>query len=169
MLDLGIDLNLWPWIWLIIAVVFALIELTLIAGTFILAPFAISALIASLLGFYDAPVAAQWSTFVFGGSALFYVFYRWARRFVTDRDLPPGVGADRLVGMRGTASSAIPSQQMQTTGTVQVEGEIWRAVSATDDEVPEGALVEVLEVRGTRVVVQVVPAERPGPEQEVTP
>lgn len=118
MLDLGIDLNLWPWIWLIVAVVFALIELTLIAGTFVLAPFAISALVASLLGFYDVSVEFQWATFVFGGAGLFYVLYRWARRFVTDRDLPPGVGADRLVGMRGTATTVIPPQRLQHSGNV---------------------------------------------------
>lgn len=169
MLDLGIDLNAWPWIWLIVAVIFAILELTLIAGTFILAPFAISALFASLLGFYDVNVEIQWATFVFGGGALFYVFYRWARHFVSDRDLPPGVGADRLVGMQGTATSTVPPQRMQTTGSVRVEGEIWRAVSTGDDEVPEGALVEVVEVRGTRIVVQAVPADRPGSEQEVRP
>jgi membrane protein implicated in regulation of membrane protease activity len=168
-LELGIDLNLWPWIWLTVAVIFAILELTLIAGTFILAPFAISALFASLLGFYDVNVEIQWSVFVFGGAALFYVFYRWARRFVTDRDLPPGVGADRLVGMQGTAASNIPPQRLQTTGSVRVEGEIWRAVSTGDEEVAEGALVEVVEVRGTRIVVQAVPADRPGTEQEISP
>ena len=49
MLDLGIDLNLWPWIWLGIAVFFALIELTVLAGSFVLLPFAVSALAAAIL------------------------------------------------------------------------------------------------------------------------
>ena len=33
MLDLGIDTDVWPWIWLTVAVVFALIELTFLGGT----------------------------------------------------------------------------------------------------------------------------------------
>ncbi|MEM8903215.1 MAG: NfeD family protein [Actinomycetota bacterium] len=168
MLDLGIDLNEWPWIWLTLAVIFAILELTLIAGTFILAPFAIAALFAAILGFYDVAVEVQWAVFVFGGAALFYAFYRWARRFVTDRDLPPGVGADRLVGMMGTATSEIPDQRAQSTGTVQVEGEIWRGVTDADAAVPEGSLVEIIEVRGTRVVVRPAPTRRSDAEQEVT-
>ncbi len=168
MLDLGIDLNVWPWIWLTIAVIFAILELTLIAGTFILAPFAIAALFAAVLGFYDVAVEIQWGVFVFGGAGLFYVFYRWARRFVSDRDLPPGVGADRLVGMMGTATSEIPDQRAQNTGTVKVEGEIWRGVTDGDHAVPEGTLVQIVEVRGTRVVVRPAPAGLPGAEQEVS-
>ena len=76
MLDLGIDLNVWPWVWLFIAVVFALIELTILGGSFILLPFAISAFIASLLGFYDVAIEIQWAVFVFGGGVLFVGFYR---------------------------------------------------------------------------------------------
>ena len=168
MLDLGIDLNVWPWIWLTLAVIFAILELTLIAGTFILAPFAIAALFSAILGFYEVAVEIQWGVFVFGGAALFYVFYRWARRFVSDRDLPPGVGADRLVGMMGTATSDIPDQRAQITGTVRVEGEIWRGVTDGDDSVAEGTLVQVVEVRGTRVVVRAAPTDGSGTEQEVT-
>ena len=50
---------------------FALVELTALAGSFILLPFAVSAFLASLLGFYDAPVEIQWGVFVFGGGLLF--------------------------------------------------------------------------------------------------
>ncbi|MFT7327729.1 MAG: hypothetical protein ACI88S_002161, partial [Ilumatobacter sp.] len=31
-LDLGIDLNVWPWVWLFIGVTFVIIELTVLAG-----------------------------------------------------------------------------------------------------------------------------------------
>ena len=50
MLEFGIDLDVWPWIWLAVAVVFALIELTVIGGYFLLLPWAASAFAAALLG-----------------------------------------------------------------------------------------------------------------------
>ena len=61
MLDLGIDLNLWPWVWLGVGVFFAVIELTVLAGSFVLLPFAISAFAAALLGFYDVAIEIQWA------------------------------------------------------------------------------------------------------------
>jgi hypothetical protein len=37
-LDLGIDLDVWPWVWLVTAVVFALVELIFVGGSFIILP-----------------------------------------------------------------------------------------------------------------------------------
>ena len=158
-MDLGIDVNVWPWIWLVIAVVFALVELTLIAGSFIVLPFAVSALAASLLAFTDASVALQWLVFVVGGAVLFALLFRVANRFVADRDLPPGVGAERLVGMLATVREAIPESHSPDTGVVAVEGEVWRAVSE-DSGFSAGVVVEITGVRGTRVVVRAVEAPR---------
>ena len=75
-LDLGIDLDAWPWVWISVAVLFALIELTVLAGSFVLLPFAVSAFIAALAGFYDASVEVQWAIFFFGGAALWVAFWR---------------------------------------------------------------------------------------------
>ena len=50
MLDLGVDLNAWPWIWLFVAVAFTLTEVTVLGGSFVLLPFAVSAFVAALLG-----------------------------------------------------------------------------------------------------------------------
>ena len=66
MLDLGIDLNVWPWVWLFIAVLFSLIELTILGGSFVVLPFAVSAFAAALLGFYDVSIEVQWAVFVVG-------------------------------------------------------------------------------------------------------
>ncbi len=79
MLDLGIDLNLWPWVWLGIAVFFALIELTVLAGSFVLLPFAVSALGAALLGFYDVAIEIQWLMFLGGGAVIWILLYRYAK------------------------------------------------------------------------------------------
>ncbi len=158
MLDLGIDLTVWPWVWLFIAVLFALIELTILGGSFVLLPFAVSAFAASLLGFYDVAIEVQWGVFVVGGGVLFLGFYRWAKRFLHDNLMAPGVGADRLVGMIGVVTAAIMPDDIDRLGRVSVEGEVWGALASTDEALPEGARVRISAMQGTRVLVERVAA-----------
>lgn len=158
MLDLGIDLDVWPWVWLTLAIVFALIELIFVGGSFVLLPFAASAFVAAVLGFYDVPIEVQWVVFVAGGGLLFVALYRWARRFLDDHLLPPGVGADRLVGLTGIVTSEIVSGDVGRRGRVTVHGEVWGALTSDDRSVPLGAKVRVTAMQGTRVVVEPVPS-----------
>jgi len=166
-LDLGIDIDVWPWIWLTVAVVFALVELSFLGGTFILLPFAGSAFVAALLAFYDVAVEVQWAVFVFGGALAFAGLYRWARHHLHN-ELPPGVGADRLVGMTGLVTVEISPDDTDRRGRVFLDGEVWGALADTDRPLPAGIRVRVAEMRGTRVVVEPIagpigPVGPPGP------
>ncbi|MFN3258800.1 MAG: NfeD family protein [Ilumatobacter sp.] len=153
-LDLGIDLNVWPWIWIGIAVIFALIELTALAGSFVLLPFAVSAFAASLAGFYDAPVELQWAIFIVGGAGLWMLFWRYAKRFANDNAMPEGVGADRLVGMTAIVTATIDRNDINRRGRVKVAGEEWGALPTNDMVLPPGSKVKVTAMEGTRVVVE---------------
>ena len=166
MLDLGIDLNVWPWVWLFIAVLFALIELTILGGSFVLLPFAVSAFAAALLGFYDVAIEIQWGVFVVGGGVLFVGFYRWAKRFLRENLMAPGVGADRLVGMIGVVTAAVMPDDIDRLGRVTIEGEVWGALAATDETLPEGARVRISAMQGTRVLVERVTAGDPPAGEE---
>jgi membrane protein implicated in regulation of membrane protease activity len=152
-LDLGISLDVWPWIWMSIAVIFALIELTILGGSFVLLPFAVSAFAASILGFYDVSVEIQWFVFVLGGAAIFLGLYRWARTFVDQHDIAPGVGADRLVGLVGIVVTDIAVDDTDRRGRIKVEGEDWGALAQGDVAIPAGTRVRVVAMQGTRVVV----------------
>lgn len=152
-LDLGIDLDAWPWIWLSVAVIFALVELTVLAGSFVLLPFAVSAFAASLAGFYDLTVEAQWAIFVFGGAALWIIFWKYAKRFVNANAMPDGVGADRLVGMTAIVTVDIDPDDTERRGRVKVVGEDWGALTEHGRPLRTGAKVEVLSMHGTRVMV----------------
>jgi membrane protein implicated in regulation of membrane protease activity len=151
-LDLGIDLNAWPWIWLGTAVVFALVELILVGGSFIILPFAVSAFIAAILAFYDVAIEIQWAVFVFGGALLFVVMYRWAQRFMKEHTMAPGVGADRLVGLTAIVTREIVPNDTDRGGRVNIDGEVW---GVTDSDLPlaVGRKVRVIAMKGTRVVV----------------
>jgi membrane protein implicated in regulation of membrane protease activity len=160
-LDLGIDLELWPWVWLGIAVFFAVIELTVLAGTFVLLPFAISAFLAALLGFYDAPVELQWLAFLGGGGVLWIGLYRYLKRFAKNNQMAPGVGADRVVGLPAIVLADIDPEDTDRRGRVSINGEVWGALPASDERLTKGAHVRVVAVNGTRVVVRSDEATRP--------
>jgi membrane protein implicated in regulation of membrane protease activity len=160
-LDLGIDLNVWPWVWLGIAIVFALIELTVLAGSFVLLPFAISAFAASLLGFYDVSIEIQWFVFAVGGGVLWIVLYRYARRFVGENELQPGVGADRLIGLEGIVTTAIDPNDTDRRGRVTAHGEVWGAISQSGHPLAQGCHVRIIAVNGTKVVVESTEPDTP--------
>ena len=157
-LDLGIDLNLWPWVWLIIGVAFVAVELTLLAGAFVLLPFAISAFAAALLGFYDVAIEVQWAVFIAGGSLLWVLLYKRVMKFAGESDLAPGVGADRLVGMSAIVTNDIDPDDTERRGRVKVEGEVWSALTNTATLIRQGTKVRISEIQGTRVLVTPVDA-----------
>ncbi len=152
-LDLGIDLDAWPWIWLITAVVFALIELTIVGGSFIILPWALSAFIAAILAFYDVPIEVQWAVFVFGGAILFAFLYRWAQGFMRRHTMEPGVGADRLVGLIGTVTIPIDPADTDRRGRVTIESEVWGVVEPPR-AFARGERVRVTGTKGTRVTIE---------------
>lgn len=162
-LNLGIDLNVWPWIWIGIAVVFTLIELAFIGGTFLLLPYAVAAFIAALLAFYDVSIEIQWVTFVGGGTVVMLGLIKWVRGFLNQNPLPKGVGADRLIGTTGILTVGIEPTDTGRRGRVIVEGEVWGALSRNDEPIATGSRVRVIELIGTRVIVE--PIGNPAPEQ----
>lgn len=160
-LDLGIDLNLWPWVWLVIGVFFAVVELTVLAGSFVLLPFAVSAFAAALLGFYDVAIEIQWALFIGGGALLWILLYKRVVKFAGENDLAPGVGADRLVGMRAIVLATIDPDDTNRRGRVKVEGEVWSALTHGSVEILDGTRVLITEVQGTRVIVEAITPSGP--------
>jgi membrane protein implicated in regulation of membrane protease activity len=153
-LDLGIDLNVWPWVWIGIAVLFTLVELTFIGGTFVLLPYAFAACVAALMAFYDVPIEIQWATFLGGGTLLLLAVLRWVRGFLQKNELPKGVGADRLVGTIGIVTVAVEPGDTNRRGRVVVEGEVWGALSDEEEPLTVGTRVRISSVIGTRVLVE---------------
>jgi membrane protein implicated in regulation of membrane protease activity len=153
-MDLGIDLDVWPWVWLIVAVGFALIELTVVGGSFVLLPFAVSAFAAAILAYYDVAIEVQWAVFLAGGGLLFFILARWARGFLRENELPPGVGADRLVGLAGIVTVDIDPDDTDRRGRVAIHGEVWGALTTVDRALPAGMKVRVRAMQGTRVIVE---------------
>ena len=141
----------WRWIWLVIAGVLIAGEM-FVAGSFILIPFGISAAVAIVMAFFGAPLILDWVVFVGLGAVLFSVFWKKSRKSMAAMESPPGAGHDRLIGALGQALEDIPDGP-SSSGLVKTGGEEWRAISDSGP-ILSGSVIEIIEVRGTRVVVQ---------------
>ena len=146
----------WRWIWLAIAGVLIAGEM-FVAGSFILIPFGISAAVAMVMAFFGAPLILDWVVFVGLGAVLFSVFWKKSRKSMAAMESPPGAGHDRLIGALGQALEDIPDGP-SSSGMVKTGGEEWRAISDSGP-ILSGSVIEIIEVRGTRVVVQMASVE----------
>jgi membrane protein implicated in regulation of membrane protease activity len=140
----------WRWIWLVAAVVFAIGEMAQ-AGTFFLAPFAVGAAVAAILAFADIGITAEWAAFV-GVSVATFASLRPLARRLDSGEPSDGIGSKRLIGQAATVLEPIPAGQHEL-GLVRVHREEWRAETVDGSPAPAGAVVQVVEQRGTRLVV----------------
>jgi membrane protein implicated in regulation of membrane protease activity len=144
------DEEAWRWVWMVAAVVFAIGEMAM-AGSFFLLPFAVGALAACIGAFAGADLVLQWVLFV-GVSALSLAALYPLRKRFDQADSQDGIGARRLIGQPAAVLQAI-TPGPDGGGMVRVGREDWRAQSLDGTGIPAGAVVRIVEVRGTRVVV----------------
>ncbi len=135
-------------IWFILAAFFIVGEM-FTAGFFILW-FGVGAAAAGLLAILGLGPLWQWLAFVVVSGVLVAVSRKFANRVTKEQ--PPGIGADRSVGMVGLVLEDIDN--FNNTGRVRVNKEEWRAESENDNIIPKDTRVKVIKVDGTHLIVQ---------------
>jgi membrane protein implicated in regulation of membrane protease activity len=142
----------WRWVWIIATAVFAIGELTS-PGSFFMLPFAIGALVATVLAFLEVDVVIEWLVFVGVSLAVLVALRPLAHRLNRSVD-DTGIGARRLLGQAAVVLRDIPAGG--DVGLVRVDREEWRAQSTDGSAIPTGTAVRVADVQGTRVIVAAV-------------
>jgi membrane protein implicated in regulation of membrane protease activity len=137
-------------IWLIGACVLGVGEMH--QGGFYLAPFALGALLAALVGLLGAGAGLSAVVFAIASVLVLATLRPVARRH---RRLPPAIrtGAAALVGRPALVLERIANHE--GVGCVRIDGgEVWTARSYDEDEVIDaGQRVEVVEIRGATALV----------------
>jgi membrane protein implicated in regulation of membrane protease activity len=152
----------WRWVWIIATAVFAIGELTS-PGSFFMLPFAIGALVATVLAFLGVDIVIEWLVFVGVSLAVLAALRPVAHRLNRSVD-DTGVGSRRLLGHAAVVLREIPAGG--DVGLVRVDREQWRAQSTDGSAIPIGTAVRVADVQGTRVIVAVVnPLSTPAPDE----
>jgi membrane protein implicated in regulation of membrane protease activity len=138
------------WIlWLIAACVLGIAEMH--SGGLYLAPFAVGALLAAVVGLLGVGVALSAVVFGIASVMVFAALRPVAHRH---RRLGPSIrtGAAALVGRPAIVLERIANAE--GVGCVKIDGEVWTARSFDEGEVFDpGERVEVVEIRGATALV----------------
>lgn len=138
------------WIlWLVAACVLGVMEMH--QGGFYLAPFAVGAGLAAVMGLLGVGVALSAVVFVVSSGIVFGTLRPIAQRH---RKTPPAIrtGSAALVGRKAIVLERIANDE--GVGCVKIGGEVWTARSFDEDQVFDaGERVEVVEIRGATALV----------------
>ena len=138
--------NMWQ-VWGIIAVLCLILELS--SGDFFIICFSIGAVFAIISAVVGLNI--YWQIFIFAIFSLLSVLFvrpvalRWLHKNEPNR----ASNADALIGRTGKVTEAI---HVNDPGYVQIDGDLWKAVS--DDTIEEGATVRVIDRESTIVTVE---------------
>jgi membrane protein implicated in regulation of membrane protease activity len=136
-------------VWLVLAAMLGIGEMH--QGGFYLAPFALGAALAAVVGLVGVGVGLSAVVFLAASGIVFGTLRPLARRH---RQIPPAIrtGAAALVGKRAIVIERIANDE--GVGCVKIDGEVWTARSYDEDEIIDaGERVEVVEIRGATALV----------------
>lgn len=138
--------NMWQ-VWAVIAIVCLILELS--SGDFFIICFSIGAVFAIISAVIGLSI--YWQIFIFAiFSLLSVIFIRpVALRYLHKNDPNRASNADALLGRTGKVTEAIKAGN---SGYVQIDGDMWKAVSSTD--IPIGTTVRVIGRESTIVTVE---------------
>lgn len=144
------DNELWRWIWTGVALVMGMGEI--VTAGFFLLPFAVGGALAAAAAWIGLGGGVQWVIFFAGTGAAMWTVRVFMRKQDDEQSLL--IGPARYVGLQAVVLETV--DMSANTGLIRVESEEWRAVT-DGPAIPEGASVEVVELRGNRLLV--APAE----------
>jgi membrane protein implicated in regulation of membrane protease activity len=145
------DASDWVWVWAGAAAVFAVIEMVT-PFMFFAISFAVGAGLAAVVAAFDAAVGLQWGLFVGTTAGALLVLVPVGRRLAHAPGDDAPEGASRWVGRTAVVLEEIPAGP-HATGLVRLERAKWRAETPDGGSIATGEEVEVISVRGTRLVV----------------
>jgi membrane protein implicated in regulation of membrane protease activity len=146
------QIELW-WLWMALAAVLLIGEI-LTAGFFLLW-FSVGAAAAGVLAMLGVGHVAQLIVFSLLSGILFVFGRRFADRVTAKQ--PPGIGADRFVGMAGIVLEEIDNYA--NSGKIRIAQDIWRAGSEDGDVIPVDSRIRVIRIEGTRAFVRTIEKE----------
>ena len=139
--------NIFVWVWAALAIIFFIAEVFTMG--FFLVCFGIGAVAAALLAVLGVGIIWQLVVFI-AVSLVALAFLRPLAVRMTTHIANPG-GIDRVIGKQAVVLEEINLHS--ATGRVRIEREEWRA-DTYGAAIPKGTLVVVMEVTGTRVMVE---------------
>lgn len=140
--------HLWQ-LWAAVALICLILELT--AGDFFIICFAIGAVPAAIVAAIGAGTYYQIVVFVVVTLVSLFYVRPFAKRYLHKGEDKRISNADALLGRQGRVVEPI---QTGGSGRVQIDGDIWKAVTKSEIDIPEGANVVVVDRASTIITVE---------------
>ena len=142
--------NMWQ-VWAVVAVICLILELS--SGDFFIICFSIGAVFAAITALIGGNI--YWQLLLFAILTLISLF--WVRPFA-QRYLHKGEdnrvsNADALMGRQGRVVESVKAEGF---GRVQIDGDIWKAVTNEAQDIPENANVRVVGRESTIITVETI-------------
>ena len=142
--------HLWQ-MWAVVAVVCLILEL--MAGDFFIICFSIGAVFAAIAAACGLGIYSQLVTFaVFTLISLFWV-RPFAKRYLRKGEDNRVSNADALMGRQGRVVETVEADGF---GRVQIDGDVWKAVTKESADIPEGSNVRVIDRKSTIITVETI-------------
>ena len=144
---LGLD----AWVfWLIVMVIFAVIEILTV--NLVTIWFAGGALAAMIAAFCDTPVPLQIliAVGIPGILLAIVLIFKPFDKFHKRENVP--TNSDRMIGQEALVLTTL--KNLDGGGTVKVKGQVWSAVSEDDSDINEGEKVMVRGISGVKLIVK---------------
>lgn len=133
-------------LWIILAIIFLIGEL--MTGGFYLLSIGIGAIAAAILNYLQYSITSQIIAFIL--ITLIFVFIsRPLYGKLNQNTVDKKSNTERLIGLKAKATEDIDSHKI---GSIEVNGEIWKAIS--DEMIAEGEEVEIIGIEGVKLKVK---------------
>lgn len=109
-----------------------------------------SAIVSAVIAKLGGSVLWQITVFLVLSILLIVLARRILSRTVTPKHIP--TNADALIGEIGVVTDSINS--LDSKGVVKIKGQVWSATSENGESIEEGKTVEVLAIKGVKLIVK---------------
>ena len=137
----------WIWVWAAVIAVALIVEIASVQLLSIW--FALGGVVALILCLFSVSPAVQITVFIAVSVISLLVFWPIARKI--NKKGYVKTNADRYVGMNGVVTQSISN--LDATGQVKVDNQIWTARSKGSDNIPVGTVVTVEKIEGVKLIV----------------
>lgn len=140
--------HLWQ-VWAVVAVLCLIMEL--MAGDFFIICFSFGAIAAAVVAALGLNGYLQLLAFAVFTLVFLFWFRPLARRYLHKGEDPRVSNADALIGRQGRVVETVKAGGY---GRVQIDGDIWKAVTLGENDIPEGRTVTVTDRASTIITVE---------------
>lgn len=133
--------------WLIASGIFFIAEIITVG--FLIFWLGIGALITMIVSFFTSNLIIQTTVFVISSTILIFATRPLINKFANTKTT--STNAFSLVGKKGIVTQNIDS--IRGTGQIKVQGELWSAISKDNDIIPKNTEVEILSIKGVKLIV----------------